>query len=173
MDVHKIKSHVLFPGLLLVLRTNPFYTRASFHERNISLFIQSWPPLNLADMETRDGTPFMGLTTQDGIPSSVENLKPNKQTTTNKTRCTSCPQSEECTCKATFFVQRCKDCLHFAASPERHREHRREARHIHSYRNRAYRFVNLCHEVFHLYFCIHIYVITIYYSMRHWDKSDT
>ena len=118
-------------------------------------------------METRDGTPFMGLTTQDGIPSSVENLKPNKQTTTNKTRCTSCPQSEECTCKAAFFVQRCKDCLHFAASPERHREHRREARHIHSYRNRAYRFVNLCYELFHLYFCIHIYVITIYYSMRH------
>jgi len=82
-------------------------------------------------MEKRDGTPFMGLTTQDGIPSVDAK-------TTNK-RCTSClNKAEQCTCKA-FFVQKCKDCLHFAASPERHREHRREARHIHSYRNRAYR----------------------------------
>ena len=121
-------------------------------------------------METRDGTPFMGLTTHDdGIPSI--DGKTNKQTTNKRYnnclkikctcnfihfhpysssqfifihltqfhRCTSClNKSDQCTCKAAF-VQKCKDCLHFAASPERHREHRREARHIHSYRNRAYR----------------------------------
>ena len=87
----------------------------------------SWPQSIIPDMETRDGTPFMGLTTQD--------QGTNKPSTK---RCSNCHKTDSCTCK-DVFVQKCKDCLHFAASPERHREHRREARHIHSYRNRAYR----------------------------------
>ena len=87
----------------------------------------SWPQSIIPDMETRDGTPFMGLTTQD-----QGTTKPSTK------RCNNCHKTDSCTCK-DVFVQKCKDCLHFAASPERHREHRREARHIHSYRNRAYR----------------------------------
>ena len=96
---------------------------------NISLMYNniSWPQSIIPDMETRDGTPFMGLTTQD-----QGTTKPSTK------RCNNCHKTDSCTCK-DVFVQKCKDCLHFAASPERHREHRREARHIHSYRNRAYR----------------------------------
>ena len=56
-------------------------------------------------------------------------------------RCSNCFKSTGCTCNVPAFVQKCKDCHHFAASPERHHEHRKEARHIHSYRNRAYRLV--------------------------------
>ena len=186
------------------IQTHYICRHLSKREKNISLFFQSWPPLNLADMETRDGTPFMGLTTtQDGIISSSVDLKPTKQTTTNKNkRCNSClQQSEECTCKApAIFVQRCKECLHFAGSPERHQvadfpavffiivildlswntntntntkswnerhqEHRREARHIHSYRNRAYRFVKLCFLSVFRFYVYFVYIIA-WHNMIH------
>ena len=38
----------------------------------------------------------------------------------------------------------CKDCRHVAKDQERHKEHTREARHIHTFRNLAYRY-----RVFH------------------------
>jgi hypothetical protein len=33
----------------------------------------------------------------------------------------------------------CKDCNHLAKDEERHKQHVREARHVHSYRHLAYR----------------------------------
>ena len=36
----------------------------------------------------------------------------------------------------------CKDCRHMAQDEERHKQHMKEARHVHCYRNLAYRWWN-------------------------------